>query len=110
MTRVRLTHTAHDGEFELVSLDEHFPVQRNQTWVLRGDDGAEVVLEHYSLHDGEATVEVRCDHCDRWVDHAGPVPDGSGWRCYGGYGGDECGGEPQIANPDEWRPGGFGGN
>jgi len=109
VTRVRLTHTGSDGEFDLISVAEHWPVQQNQEWVLRRDDGEVVVLEHFSMHDGVATVEVQCDLCGRWVDHAGPAPDGAGWRCYGGYGGEECAGE-DSPNSDEWQPGGFGGN
>lgn len=111
MTRVRLTHTDHDGEYELVSFTEGWPVERNQTWVLRNDAGELVTLEHYSVHDGPALVEVRCDHCGAWVDHAGEAPDGSGWRCYGGYGGEACGDdEPPAAADEEYHPGGFGGN
>src|SRR5689334_13889448 len=90
MTRVRFVNTDRDGEYELVRMEEHWPEQRNETWVGRAADGGEVMLEHFSAHDGAAIVEVRCDWCGRWVDHAGPTPDGNGWRCYGGYGGDEC--------------------
>lgn len=116
MTRVRLTHTAREGEFELVEFTERWPVERNQTWVLRDDAGEQVTLEHYSAHDGEAIVEVRCDDCGSWVDHAGPAADGSGWRCYGGYGGETCGDGEQARNgerdaaTDDYLPGGFGGN
>jgi hypothetical protein len=90
VTRVRLRHTPHDGEYELVDFAERWPATRNQSYVLRDDAGEVVSFEHYSVHDGPEEVEVRCDHCGQWVDHAGPVP-GGGWRCYGGYGGDECG-------------------
>ena len=46
MTRARVSHTGMDGEYDLVGVEEHWPVQGDQTWILRGDDGAEVRLEH----------------------------------------------------------------
>lgn len=91
MTRIRLTHTPHDGEYELVDFMERWPPDRNQAYVLRDAHGEVITLDHVSMHDGTAILEVLCDTCGRWVDHAGPSPDGSGWRCYGGYGGEECG-------------------
>jgi hypothetical protein len=94
MTRVRLANTPHDGEYELVSFEEGWPADRNQRFVLRSDDGRVVELDHVSPHDGVAIVEVRCDDCRQWVDHAGPSPDGTRWRCYAGYGGEECPDEP----------------
>jgi hypothetical protein len=94
MTRVRLLNTAQAGEYELVSFVEGWPVDRNQHFVLRADDGTVVDLDHVSPHDGSVIVEVRCDACGEWVDHAGPSSDCSGWRCYAGYGGEDCPDEP----------------
>ena len=56
--------------------------------------------------------DPNCGCCGAWVDHAGETPDGSGWRCYGGYGGEACGDEetPSASAQDEYQPGGFGGN
>ena len=98
MTRVRLTNTQHDGEHELVDFMERWPSERNQAYVLRDDSGNVVTLDHFSVHDGVALLEVRCDYCGQWVDHAGPAP-GGGWRCYGGYGAEGCADEEDTAHP-----------
>ena len=99
MTRVRLTNTRHDGDYELVDFAERWPAERNQAYVLRDDAGNVITLDHVSAHDGPALVEIKCDSCGKWVDHAGPAPGVAGWRCYGGYGSADCGGDEDPSHP-----------
>jgi hypothetical protein len=77
MTRVRMGNFVliPDGEYDLIQLDER------GHWVVRDWYGDVLTEEQDSP---SQVVEIRCDYCDAWVDHAGPAA--LGWRCNGGLG------------------------
>ena len=68
--------------YDLANSDEpgHPP---GNTWVLQQEDGNVIALD---ADKGHARVEIKCDVCGAWGDHAGPIPDSHDWRCFGGTG------------------------
>jgi hypothetical protein len=76
MTLARLT-TNPDVEYEILRFTE------DAEYVLRDAHGDVRILEEHSLVE---RVEVRCDYCGQWVQHAAPTAAPGTWRCHGGDG------------------------